>query len=254
MSRTRCGASLLAIVALSAGLSSSWTPVRGDEPATKEQPSQAASKASSDDALLKDLDNELLEGAGDLTAPNSKKPGDKKPTGPGSDDEGDTGMPEVDQDPLTSIGERMRSVESLIPEHARRREAESLQTGIVDDLRHLIEQAQQQRAKQQASAGGKDKNESNRRKGVQPPKLTVSGNPGKDSRQSGKDAAQSLGKNQNERPDPKAMQGLMKDTWGHLPARAREQMLQNPPERFLPQYELMIERYYKRLAEQQTGR
>jgi hypothetical protein len=46
----------------------------------------------------------------------------------------------------------------------------------------------------------------------------------------------------------------MKDTWGHLPARAREQMLQNPPERFLPQYELMIERYYKRLAEQQTGR
>ncbi|HEY2894473.1 MAG TPA: hypothetical protein VGJ16_09685 [Pirellulales bacterium] len=254
MSRTRCGASLLAIAALAACFSSSWTCVRGEEFPTKEQRTKAASRAASDDALLKDLDNELLEGAGDLTGPKPKKPDDTKPKSSDSDEEDATGMPAVDQDPLTSIGERMRSVETLIPEHARRREAESLQTGIVDDLRQLIEQAQQQRAKQQAAAGGKDKNKSNRRKGVQPPKPTLTGNPGKDSRQPGKEGAQSLGKNETERPDPKAMQGLMKDTWGHLPARAREQMLQNPPERFLPQYELMIERYYKRLAEQQTGR
>jgi len=39
-----------------------------------------------------------------------------------------------------------------------------------------------------------------------------------------------------------------------LPARAREQMLQTSPERFVPQYELMIERYYQRLAEEPTGK
>lgn len=254
MSRTRRRASFLAIATLAAWFVFGVARVHGDEPSTKEQPKAASKPASSDDALLKDLDNELLEGAGDLSGPKSKKSGDKKPTSSESNEEDPAGMPDVDHDPLTSIGERMRSLESLIPEHARRREAEALQAGIVDDLRQLIEQAQQQRAKQQAAAVGKEKNESNRRKGVQPPKPTVSRNPGQDSRQAGKDGAQSVGKNENERPDPKAMQGLMKDTWGHLPARAREQMLQNPPERFLPQYELMIERYYKRLAEQQTGR
>ena len=41
----------------------------------------------------------------------------------------------------------------------------------------------------------------------------------------------------------------MKDTWGHLPPRDREQMLQNTPDKFLPKYELLIEQYYKRLAE-----
>ena len=46
----------------------------------------------------------------------------------------------------------------------------------------------------------------------------------------------------------------MKDAWGHLPQHAREQMLQNSPERFLPQYELLIEQYYKRLAEEQRPR
>ena len=43
---------------------------------------------------------------------------------------------------------------------------------------------------------------------------------------------------------------MMKDSWGHLPPRVREQMLQNTPEQFLPQYELMIEKYYQRLAEE----
>jgi len=50
------------------------------------------------------------------------------------------------------------------------------------------------------------------------------------------------------------VKSLLKDSWGHLPAHAREQMLQNSPEQFLPQYELMIERYYRRLAEEQKSK
>ena len=46
----------------------------------------------------------------------------------------------------------------------------------------------------------------------------------------------------------------MKDVWGQLPAREREQMLQSPPEQFLPKYELLLEKYYKRLAEEQKRR
>jgi hypothetical protein len=37
--------------------------------------------------------------------------------------------------------------------------------------------------------------------------------------------------------------------WGHLPERSRQQMLQSFSEEFLPQYELEIEQYYRRLSE-----
>ena len=43
---------------------------------------------------------------------------------------------------------------------------------------------------------------------------------------------------------------LMKDLWGHLPPQIREQMLQSYSDEFLPQYELEIERYFRRLAEE----
>src|SRR5689334_10292938 len=130
MRGSRRRASLLAIAALAACFASSVARVRGDEPSTKEPPKPPSKTALSDDALLKDLDNELLEGAGDLSGPKSKKSADKKSNSPESNDEDAAGMPEVDHDPLTSIGERMRSAESLMPEHARRREAEALQAGI----------------------------------------------------------------------------------------------------------------------------
>ncbi len=47
---------------------------------------------------------------------------------------------------------------------------------------------------------------------------------------------------------------MLKEAWGQLPPHAREQMLQSPPEQFLPKYELLIEKYYKRLADQQQAK
>jgi hypothetical protein len=52
-----------------------------------------------------------------------------------------------------------------------------------------------------------------------------------------------------------AMNDLVHELWGNLPPRMREQMMQNSMEQFLPKYELMIEDYFKTLAdEQQDGR
>jgi hypothetical protein len=42
---------------------------------------------------------------------------------------------------------------------------------------------------------------------------------------------------------------MVKDLWGHLPDRSREQMMQSFSEEFLPKYELEIEQYYRRLSE-----
>jgi len=45
---------------------------------------------------------------------------------------------------------------------------------------------------------------------------------------------------------------MLHQLWGDLPEREREEMLQlQPPEEFLPKYELLIEAYFRRLAEGQ---
>jgi hypothetical protein len=205
-----------------------------------------------DDALLKDLDNELLEGAGDAKKPAPAKSEGEKPR---SADEGeDVDMPSEEADPLVYISQEMRTVEELIPKATSRTHAEELQRRIVSDLERLIEQAEQQRASQQASSQKKKSSASNKRENVKQSKPGSTADSGNNSSKPAQDSTDRLGKAQDARPDPELIKGMMKDSWGHLPPRAREQMLQNSPERFLPQYELMIERYYQRLAEESNAK
>lgn len=46
---------------------------------------------------------------------------------------------------------------------------------------------------------------------------------------------------------------VVKALWGHLPERAREQMMQSFSDDFLPKYELEIEQYYRKLGEEQNS-
>jgi hypothetical protein len=50
------------------------------------------------------------------------------------------------------------------------------------------------------------------------------------------------------------MMETLKQVWGHLPARVREQMQSGMAEEFLPKYERLIEQYYQRLAEERAMR
>ena len=50
--------------------------------------------------------------------------------------------------------------------------------------------------------------------------------------------------------DMDQMRAVIKKLWGELPQHQREQMLQLPIEEFLPKYQLMIEEYFRRLAEE----
>jgi hypothetical protein len=225
-------------------------PPAGDSPKKPAQPPL-------DDALLQDLDNELLEGAGDLKkrpAVKSEKvgpKGEKRPAQPADGE--DVGVSTQDDDPLFHISQEMRSAEGLIPEHAKRLDAEQLQRRVVEDLARLIEQAEQQRAQQQSSSKDKKGQQTRKRQSVQQPKSAGVGG-SKNSNQPAKDSSERLGKSEAAHPDPEMIKGLLKDSWGNLPAKDRDQMLQNPPERFLPQYELLIERYYRRLAEEQSSK
>ncbi len=223
-----------------------------------QQPAPAG--PSVDDALLEDLDNDLLEGVGDLKKKPPKPADEPSGSEPPADvpdqsliDGEDVGMPSADDDPLGYISQQMRLVEQLIPERAKHAHAEAVQQRIVDDLSRLIRAgraaaqpaAKVVRAEQRAAA--------NRQAATgQQPKSPGQSSSGKDSNKPASDSSNRLGKADAARPDPELFRGLMKDAWGTCPSAEREQMLQISPERFLPQYELLIERYYRRLAEERS--
>lgn len=228
----------------------------GEKPAESKKSPPASPNL--DDALLDDLNNDLLEGAGDLKDRSRKKPAapagasDKPSDQPPIDGE-DVGMAGED-DPLAYIGQEMQELESIITQNAKRIRTQQLQDRVIEDLGKLIEQAQQQQQAAQQSSQKDKKQQSGKRQTVKQSKPNSAGSPGKDSNKPARDSTDRLGKAEEARPDPELVKAMMKDTWGHLPQRAREEMLQNSPERFLPQYELLIERYYKRLAEEQNSK
>jgi hypothetical protein len=214
---------------------------------------QSSDPSSLDEDLLKGLDNELLEGAGKMRKPSSSNDGAApKATDSHAETIDDTQSVEAD-DPLVHISQEMRQVEEYLPQAARRGHAEQLQRRIVDDLARLIDQAEQQKSQKASSSKQQKSKSTQERKQQQQPKQ-AKGNSGKDSNKPAEDSSNRLGKAEAARPDPELFKRMMKDTWGHLPARDREQMLQTTPDKFLPQYELMIEKYYQRLAEEPEPR
>ncbi len=226
----------------------------GQGPQAEAKP-QSAQK-SLDDALWEDLDNELFEGLGDLkdrpaaSEPDGQSP-EEQPLEQSLEGE-DIGTAGADDDPLGTISQEMRLVEELIPQRAKRNHTETVQRRIVEDLAKLIEQAERQRAQQQSS-NSKQRQQTAKRRGVKQPKSSTGRNPGQNSNKPATDSTDRLGQAERARPDPELFKGLLKDTWGNLPEREREQMIQMSRERFLPQYELLIERYYRRLAEERSN-
>jgi hypothetical protein len=220
-----------------------------DEPVAPAAKAKKKPSEQLDDALLKDLDNELLDGAGDL---KKDKPSAAKDEGEAMQpiDGEDVGQPGENDDPLMRVSQSMRRAERLIPQESKRERATEVQQQIVDELAKLIDEAEK-RSAQQAQSKQQQSQKTAKRQLVQQPKPAK---PGKESNKPAQDSTNRLGKAEEARPDPAAVKNMLKDAWGHLPAHAREQMLQNSPERFLPQYELLIEQYYKRLAEEQRGR
>ncbi len=146
----------------------------------------------------------------------------------------------------------MRTIERrLATERSGDAETSQLQAEIVDELARLIEKLEQQQQNQQSAASGQQppSSASERKKVKQPG--TAAGNTAAADKRPVKESTERLGKADVHAPDADDVRGLMKDVWGQLPAREREQMLQSPPEQFLPKYELLLEKYYKRLADQQ---
>ncbi|MEX0936735.1 MAG: hypothetical protein WDZ59_02665 [Pirellulales bacterium] len=152
----------------------------------------------------------------------------------------DIGQP-PQQVALQRVGAQMQAVQQRIGQRDMSPATRQVQDQIVGDLDSIIDRLTQQI---QAAASAR-----------QPAEQESTAGPGdSDSRTAASDSRSDTQSDPApDKPvDMAAMQSVMQRLWGHLPPRAREQMMQNSVERFLPKYEVEIERYFQRLAEEST--
>jgi hypothetical protein len=174
------------------------------------------------------------------------KSGDDKTAEPPPIDGEDLGQSGEDQDPFGHIARRMKRVESRIARDRADTDTQHQQAEIVNDLAVLIEKLNQQCQCQGEQCKPGDKPQDSQRS-----KPSQASKPG-ESKSGTSPARESTTKLHNDavaKPNAQEIRQTMKDAWGNLPERLREQMLQTSVDEFLPKYESMIEQYFKRLAE-----
>lgn len=220
----------------------------------------AATAAASPLPTKSDIDGKLRDNLGtgqvnefdrELFAPAEQPGGPQSPIISAGSDVGGDG----EENPLIDLARRMREVEGRIAAADSGQNTQSSQQQIIERLDAMIA------AVRQCCCGGKSSQEQKQggaceRKDVEQSKKTPSdGRPGKSGKPS--DSTKHVAV---QKPEPggaaekEHIREIMKRLWGELPERDRERLLQYPVEQFLPEYEQMIEEYYKRLSEEENSR
>ena len=224
--------------------------------------------ARADAEKTESLDAELLESLNadpldefdrELFAPKDDEGRRPQPTGaqektPGREEEWkrrllqELGAASVseDENPLVEVARQMREVEGLIAESESGARTQGIQRQIVASLDELIERARS------CCKSGKPSPSSPKvapRRQVNQPKAKPKPGRGKPTQKRVSDPKTQPGQ---AAPGPIArdqMTELIKRVWGELPESEREQMLEWAGEEFLPKYQVLIELYFRRLAE-----
>jgi len=225
-------------------------------------PALAGEPRSLDDQLLDDLmtdpldpdvERELFSPA-DPGAGAEPKPPSDQPTDELNEqllrELGAAAAPE-DESPLLGIARQMRRVEGRIAQSDSGSTTQDLQQDGVASLEKLIEQARKRCQQCQASASPSQA-VAMRQPIKQPGKKPGSGR-GKPNPKPVQDSNAKPGTAEARRPDREEMESLVRGMriWGELPENERQQMINAWIEEFLPKYRLLIEEYFKRLAEEE---
>lgn len=242
---------------------------RKQPPTNAVQPDNAIQDLTRD--LLDGLDRPGIKRAGQ--PPVSQRPGSQRDE---SQRDGDAAMRErqlgegedlgEELDPLHDLGRRMKTVRGLLEGQNTSDKTQRMQREIVQDIDRLIEQARKQCACRKPSAGSSSlaKNSPPSGKGTpdkpsaRPDETASSRSPAGQSAVGQPQVSQSRPATEPTDPaDAQRADGagdeltrMLKDVWGHLPARVREQMQNASREQSLSKYDRLIEQYYRRLAEQ----
>lgn len=196
------------------------------------------------DQLLEDLGNGLLEEPKQHQPPSLRNPR--------FDDLGeDIGQPSGPLS-LARVQQGMQQAESLLAANgpiaggSNLQQAGAAQQQVVDQLDKLIAELSKQCQNCQCQSGSqppKPSQRSQKKPGGKPKSAAGRG------QTAARDSTDRLNQSSAKPVDKGDREALMKDLWGHLPERTREQMMQSYSDEFLPEYELEIEQYYRRLSE-----
>jgi hypothetical protein len=219
-------------------------------------PATAQSPSPLDEELLEEIDSDPLDPV-DRVAP---QPGDRRPGGvdDGADEEFrqrlrrelGAAADSEDDEPLLQIARLMREAEGRLAGRDVGPVTQDVQRQIVDDLDKLIEEARK-KAGQCRSGSSASQPIAGRNPQSQP--TAPAGQPsGPQSNNPAADSSPRPRENEDppERIDTEQVRAIIKELWGELPEQQREQMIESPPEEFLPKYELLIEEYFRRLSEE----
>jgi len=225
--------------------------------AAEDASAPAPAKPSTDEMLRDSLDNELLKGLDVPPRTPAGSPAAGKPADRPADASSDLDQQLLEQlaegedigqessHPLVSIGRRMRVAEALIGRQVTSQKTQRVQQLVIEDLDRLIEQLQKQCRSGQCSSKSAPK------PGAKPGSKSRAGsgeNTG--ANQPAKESTERTGGQASGREELARLQQMLKQIWGHLPPKLRDQLQSSSIEEFLPKYEKLIEEYYTRLAEE----
>lgn len=251
---TRSGLMVFVVVAIATGL-----PLAAAAQSPRKSAKTPASQPGADEQLSNSVDDLLL---GDLEIPAEPQDASSQAAKPavlpadGAADLDpqlleqlgageDLGQPS--EDLLGTIGRRMRLAESLMGRQVTSEETQRVQRQILQDLEQLIEETKKQRSSGQAAVPSPAK------PGVKPSGKSRAGS-GENTGVS-QPAKESTDRTEGMASDDEQLtphELLLKQIWGHLPPKIRDQMQAATIEQFLPKYERLIEAYYSRLAEEDS--
>jgi hypothetical protein len=195
----------------------------------------------------------LMTAAGILAAAGiapAAQPEAQPPPGEGPDDLGARLRRELgaaalaeDDNLLLKVARSMRQIEGRIAQNDSGLTTRAQQQQIIDDLDRLIEQARKQcqgsKPSQKSSSNQPKKGSPGKKPGAKP----------------GVAPMVKTGNGESRQADRQRTQTLMQQLWDvALPPQQRKQLLQSPFDEFLPKYELLIEQYFRRLAEEEDQR
>lgn len=152
--------------------------------------------------------------------------------------------------PVEPIIEEMRRAGKLIENKQTGRETQQIQQQVVQNLEALIRQIEtapqnpSPRPSPNNNQKPDDKKNSGKQKGGQGEQSSqqVSQGPARKSSERNEQGLVTTG-------DLANRNAYIKDAWGHLPPAMRQKLLNIYTEKFLPQYEDQVRRYYEALAE-----
>jgi hypothetical protein len=133
----------------------------------------------------------------------------------------------------------MRNVQSRLIDQKLDDGTSQMQKRILDDLAALLQECKK------CQGGGSGKPGAKSGKGSQTGQSPAGQAPSDTARNS----SDKLSNRNTQRGQTGSLAGAMKESWGNLPQHVRDRLGNAKTDTFLPKYELMLEKYFKRLGE-----